>query len=80
MNWTEQKPPTEGVSFYDHVSLETPLGLIMIEWKSWKDSPSYDIMIDGNWLGVEYDLGTAKCKAIQFLKSKLDELNKFLKP
>tara|TARA_B110000902_G_C13977026_1_gene463422 strand:+ start:242 stop:517 length:276 start_codon:yes stop_codon:yes gene_type:complete len=35
--WTDPAPGKEGVSFYDHVIAETPLGNIMLEWKSWKE-------------------------------------------
>jgi hypothetical protein len=35
--WTDPAPGKEGVSHYDHVIAETPLGNIMLEWKSWKD-------------------------------------------
>jgi SH3-like domain-containing protein len=35
--WTDPAPGKEGVSHYDHVIAETPLGRILLEWKSWKD-------------------------------------------
>ena len=78
MNWTEPKPPTRDVSFYDHTICETPLGKIIIEWKSWKESPSYDIMLDGNWIAVEYDLETAKYVAKEYILNKQRELSDFL--
>ena len=37
LEWSEPRPPTKGVSHYDHVVAETPLGDITLEWKSWKD-------------------------------------------
>ena len=43
LNWTEPAKPKEGVSSYDHVMCDTPLGKAMIEWKSWKDSPTMRI-------------------------------------
>lgn len=46
MNWTEPQSGKEGISSYDHVICETPLGKIMIEWKSWKDNPPYCIMLN----------------------------------
>ena len=30
MNWTEHNNPIEGISFYDHISCETPLGKALI--------------------------------------------------
>jgi hypothetical protein len=79
MNWSEPKPPTDNVSYYDHTILETPIGVAIIEWKSWKDQPSYDIQLDGNWLGVEYTLGDAKTKVHEYLQQKYDELGELLK-
>ena len=78
MKWTEPKPPTEGICFYDHVDCETPLGLIRIEWKSWKESPSHDIMINKEWIGVEYDLEKAKLIASNWLNGKWVHLTTFL--
>jgi len=79
MNWTEPKPPTEGESNYDHVRLQTPLGEIIITWKSWKESPSYDIEIGfGEWIGCEYSLEDAKEKAETYLVDKWKELDLFL--
>lgn len=78
MNWSEPKPPINNVSYYDHVKLDTPLGEMMIEWKSWKNHPSYDIMLSGEYIGVEYDLEAAKLKASEHLKYIYTELGKLL--
>ena len=40
LQWSEPRPPTKGVSHCDHVVAETPLGQIILEWKSWKDDDS----------------------------------------
>ena len=37
LKWSDPAPPKKGVSFYDHVIADTPLGPILLEWKSWKD-------------------------------------------
>ena len=79
MNWTEPKPPTDGESCYDHVKCETPLGLIKIEWKSWKESPSYDVSLDDNWIGQEYSLKEAKKLSLDYLTVVNITLNTFLK-
>jgi len=60
MKWTEPKSPSEGVSYYDHAILDTALGQFIIEWKSWKDRPSYDIIHKGNWLGSAMSLADAQ--------------------
>lgn len=77
-SWTNNEPPQEGVSNYYHTSLTTPLGKFLIEWKSWKDSPSYDIMLDDLWLGVEYDLLKAKEFVNTYMLEKCNELIIFL--
>lgn len=79
MNWTEPKPPTEGVSFYDHTICETPFGKLKIEWKSWKDNDSYTVILnDNDWIGAEYDLESAKELARKYLVKKHKELSEFL--
>lgn len=78
MEWTEPKPPTEGVSYYDHVLCKSPLGGFIIEWKSWKSSPSYDIMLEGEWIGCEYSLPDAKTIAFEYIIKKHEELTQYL--
>lgn len=78
MNWTEHRKPTEGVSFYDHVIAETPIGRMIIEWKSWKESPSYDVMLDNEWIGVDYDLEIAKQIGVNYLNEKLKKLTEYM--
>lgn len=60
MNWTEPKPPTEGISFYDHVICETPFGQAIIEWKSWKLYDDYSVTIGDTYIGNENSLDDAK--------------------
>ena len=78
MNWTEKKPPTAGISRYDHTTCESPLGQFMIEWKSWKDEPSYDIKLGDEWLNVAYTLDEAKDVCRKYLEDKSEELNEFM--
>lgn len=77
MEWTEPRPPALGVSYYDHVLCETPLGLVKIEWKSWKQSPDYGVLIENQYLGTEYDLEDAKEVARKYLLEKLTALQQF---
>lgn len=38
LTWTEPRAPASGnPSYYDHIIADTPLGPIVLEWKSWKD-------------------------------------------
>jgi len=79
MNWTEQKGPTEGISHYDHITLKTPIGIFIIEWKSWKTKLSYDIQLNNEWIGFEYDLKSAKDIAENHILNLTNELNDFVK-
>lgn len=79
MKWTENTPPKEGVSYYDHCKLNTPLGLFIIEWKGWKVNPDYDIELDGKWIEVCYTLQDAKDKVKNYLTEINQKLNEFLK-
>lgn len=78
MKWTEPKKSTDGVSFYDHTIAETPIGRMIIEWKSWKESPSYDVMLDNEWIGVDYDLESAKQIGVNHLNEKLKKLTAYM--
>lgn len=64
MNWSEPSPPKENISFYNHCILDTMLGTFIIEWKSHKISPAYDIMLgimaDNKYLDTKYTLEDAK--------------------
>ena len=79
MKWTEPKEPTDGVSFYDHVIAETPIGKMMIEWKSWKDNDDYSVMLDNEWIGVGFDLEEAKQIGENYLNDKLKKLTEYMK-
>jgi len=78
MNWTEEKSPKEGESYYNHCDLETPLGKFRIEWKGYKENPSYDVQLEGNYILTEYDLNSAKEEVKKYLEDKQEQLNKFL--
>jgi len=45
MKWSEIREPCEDCR-YHHVKYESKLfGSLYIEWKGWKDSPSYDCIV-----------------------------------
>ena len=68
MKWTTPAPPTIGISSYDHTTLDTPIGKFMIEWKSWKEQPSFDILLNGELLTTTWnDLKNAKAIVFGFL-------------
>lgn len=70
LSWSEPTPPTEGVSHYDHVITQTPLGPIMIEWKSWKHYPGYTCQMPWDEFINENELHDAK-SAVQQAWNKM---------
>lgn len=78
MKWTEPKSPTKGISNYDHVMCETPLGKCLIEWKGWKESDNYSVTIGDEYVGDGFDLDEAKKIAKEFLIKKHFELSQLL--
>lgn len=64
LKWSKAFPPNGGKateedekpSFYDHRYVKTPLGMISVEWKSWKENDSYCIDIDGEFIDIAYEL------------------------
>ena len=78
MKWTEPKKSTERVSFYDHVIAETPIGIMIIEWKSWKDRPSYNVELNKECIGVEYNLDDAKKIGEGYLQGLLKKLTEYM--
>ena len=78
LNWTEPKEPTQGISCYNHVACETPLGMALIEWKGWKLSDRYSITIGGDYIGDGIDIDDAKRIVKDWLVNKYKELSLFL--
>lgn len=78
MEWSVINPPTSGKSHYNHITSKTPLGEVIIEWKSWKTNPSYDIQINNEWIGCKYDMDEAKKFAFNFIETKYNELKVFV--
>ena len=76
--WSEISCPIDGVSYYDHITCNTSLGLLKIEWKSWKTNSSYDLFINDKWIGAEYEIENAKDLALKFLIDTRNDLNKLL--
>ena len=65
--WTDETPPNADSS-YNHCSCETPIGLAVIEWKSWKDYPGYTLEIGGEFVECFNSLDEAKQGAIERVK------------
>ena len=78
-NWSEISNPKEGVSYYTHIVLETPIGRAIIEWKGWKDrDDDKAINIGNDYIGCESTLENAKQRVMDYLMGKKDELDKFI--
>ena len=77
MNWTEPQAPNDKCS-YNHVTCQTPLGEMLIDWKGWKDYPSYGVQLNGYYITTAYSLEESKEAAENFIKEKANELNNFL--
>lgn len=73
LTWTDHRPPDATIP-YDHVIADTPLGSIWIEWKSWKESPSYTSDMPWTHFIVESSLSDAKVKVQELWDRKISEL------
>lgn len=62
LKWSLAAPPTKGISHYDHIIAETPLGNITLEWKGWKDYDSPCAEMPWGEFIVGTDLDDAKQK------------------
>lgn len=78
MKWTEENKPNYQIP-YNHIVCPTPIGDITIEWKGWKERPSYDVMSDDKWLGSEYTLDNAKKLAEKYIDELIGNLVEFRK-
>lgn len=79
MKWSEEKPPQKDGISYNHATSESPLGLFSIEWKSWKECPSYDVFIGGSeWVTAAGSLDDAKAAAERHVVNKYEELREYL--
>lgn len=77
MKFTEKQEPNEKIR-YNHVIADTPIGIITIEWKGWKDNPDYTVFLNQEYIGDEYTLKDAKRLAFNYISKICDELEKFL--
>lgn len=77
MKWTEPTNPKADVSNYDHCTTKTPIGEFIIEWKSWKDFPDYDVSLNGKWLFMETSLDLAKNRVKEYMEKVVAELIDF---
>lgn len=82
LNWSEEKQPKDSLPNstnkdghgYDFVYVEIPLGLLYIDWKSWKTQPDYMVYLDDFYIGTMYELDEAKELAEVWLIQKIYDL------
>ena len=79
MKWSKEKPPTKDVSYYNHTICETPFGNFVIEWKGWKETPSYTISLEGQYVDTAFTLQEAKQIANDYLVTLVDRMNQYIK-
>lgn len=76
--WSDEKPPIRDISYYDHITMDTPFGLAIIEYKSWKKGSSFDLSIGGEWVGYTYCMESIKDKFYEEMYNRYNNLKQFL--
>lgn len=66
LNWSNEKEANEDIH-YNHIILNTPIGVFTIEWKGWKEIDGKAVYLDGYYLADFYTVEEAK----DFSKFKL---------
>lgn len=79
MNWSPPLKPDGESRFYDYVSCSTPIGIMRIEWKSWKDDPDYTLSLDDEYISDSFTLEGAKDKALEYIIELRDSIVKYLR-
>lgn len=60
------------------LTLDTPLVVFLIDWKGWKEQPTYDLSLNNEWLDSPSDLEEGKEFVKNYLISKAAALTKFI--
>lgn len=79
LEWSNIQPPDEYIK-YTHTTCKTPLGEIRIEWKSWKDYPSYGFYVyeTDYWIGSSITLEDAKQAVEDYIMVQYNTLKEFV--
>lgn len=62
IDWTDERKPDNDIR-YNHVIGACGLGRFTIEWKSWKESDSFDVFFNDDHVDSCFDLSSAKAVA-----------------
>jgi len=74
--WTPVSEPN-GSCHYTHTRLITPLGELLIDWKSWKSDSNYSVYFNDRWITSCYSLEDAKDFAERYIINKIKEAAAF---
>lgn len=75
--WSKVQEPNLQI-LYNHITLDTPLGLFVIDWKGWKEQPTYDLSLNYEWLDSPFSLEEGKEFVKKYLTEKAEALNDFI--
>lgn len=78
MKWSKKLNPNKSESSYTHITAYSPLGIFIIEWKSWKNKPSYCLELNDTYLFSSENLEESKLEARTHLENKKKEIEEFL--
>lgn len=71
LEWSVNCPPDRVVS-YDHCTAPFPFGEIRLEWKGWKEDPSFSFYLNEDYVDEFYGtLDEAKKDVHAFLQSRV---------
>lgn len=59
ISWSNEYSPNEDVR-YNHIIGTSGLGEFLIIWKGWKVYPSFDVMLNGDWLAFAVSIEESK--------------------
>ena len=77
--WSQEKPPIQDISGYNHITMDTPFGLAIIEYKSWKKGSSFDLTIGNEWVCYTYCMDSIKDKFYEEIYNRYINLKEFIK-
>lgn len=78
MEWSEIIYARDNNKHDDHVKCMTPIGEVVVNWKSWDEYDHFDIYINDDYIGFADSLEKAKDIAHNKLTEICESLGRFL--
>jgi len=79
MNWSKSAYRNYDDKYMtEFIALKTSLGVIRIEWRTWKVKPTYDVLIDDVKLFSAASLEKAKQKLVDYLTETANTIKQLL--